>query len=77
MALKELERVVQLVDKPEQGLRAGDVGVVVHVYENGQGYEVKFFTADGETISVETLAADEVAAPKSDQILHVRPLTTA
>jgi hypothetical protein len=63
MAVKELERAVLLVDRPEKGLRAGDAGVVVHVYENGQGYEDKFFTADGETISVETLAADEVAAP--------------
>lgn len=77
MPLKELQCAVLLVDRPEPGLRAGDVGVVVHVYERGRGYEVEFFTADGETIAVETLGPDEVAAPGGGQILHVGAPTTA
>lgn len=75
--LGELQRAVLIANLPDRGLRAGDVGVVVHVYEAAQGYEVEFFTADGETISVETLGPDEVAAPTNDQILHVRPLSAA
>ena len=35
--------VVRLLpDRPADGLKAGDKGTVVHVYEGGAGYEVEF-----------------------------------
>ena len=57
---------------PAAGLEAGDVGVVVHVHRNGQAYEVEFMTLDGNTLSVETLAATQIRAARNRDIPHVR-----
>lgn len=48
------------VDVPSEGLRSGDVGTVVHVYEGGRGYEVEFVGLAGDTIAVVTLRASDV-----------------
>jgi len=77
LAFKELEAVALRQDLPEFGLVAGDVGTVVFVHRDGQGYEVEFTDADGRTLAVQTLLPDQVAAVRGRQILHVRPLTTA
>ena len=58
--IHEHERVVLLVDLPEHQLMAGDVGVVVHSYSTGKAYEVEFFTLDGQTLDVVTIAANAV-----------------
>jgi Domain of unknown function (DUF4926) len=73
--LKELDPVALLEDLPAHGLEAGDVGTVVLVYHDGEGYEVEFMDADGRTLAVETLQARQVAPIRGRQILHVRPLT--
>jgi len=56
--------VVLLHDMPAEGLRAGDVGVVVEVFRGGEsappGYMVEFMTLTGETVSVVDVTADEV-----------------
>lgn len=70
--LKELESAVLLVDKPELGLRAGDVGTVVHVYGDGEGYEVEFTTLTGQTLGVLTLSPEEVRPVEERDLLHVR-----
>jgi hypothetical protein len=57
---------------PAAGLEAGDVGVVVHIYPNGEAYEVEFMTLDGGTLTVETLAASQVREARSMDIPHVR-----
>jgi hypothetical protein len=44
MNMSEHDVVVLTRDLPEHGLRAGDVGAVVHVYSNGKAYEVEFVT---------------------------------
>jgi hypothetical protein len=44
----ELDTVVLLRDVPEAGLRAGDLGAVVHVYD-AEALEVEFVTASGRT----------------------------
>ena len=76
-ALKELDAVALLEDLPTHGLLAGDVGTVVFVHHEGQGYEVEFMDADGRTLAVETLRAHQVAPLRGRQILHLRPLTAA
>ena len=38
----EHERAILTVDLPEHHLKAGDVGTIVHVYGEGQGYEMEF-----------------------------------
>jgi hypothetical protein len=66
--------VVLLTDLPESGLVAGDVGVVVHVYRNGQAYEVEFVRYDGSSNGTVTLAADQVRPAGAKDVPHVREL---
>lgn len=56
-----------LEDLPTHGLVAGDVGTVVFVHREGQGYEVEFMDADGRTLAVETLHAPQVAPVRGRQ----------
>jgi hypothetical protein len=48
----ELERVVLTIDLAEHGLKTGDIGTVVLVHGENQGYEVEFVTLTGETVAV-------------------------
>lgn len=75
--LKELDAVTLREDLPSHGLLAGDVGTIVLVHRGGDGYEVEFVDADGRTIAVPTLFAEQVAPVRGHGILHLRPLTTA
>lgn len=67
----ELDTVVLLVDHPEAGLRAGDVGAIVQVYPP-DGVEVEFATASGRTLAVETLRSSDVRPVRDDDLLTVR-----
>jgi len=75
--LEELDRAVLLVDLPQQGLKAGDIGTVVMVHNGGQGYTVEFLTLGGDTVAVETLSAAQVRPVHPDEIAHVRQRTAA
>lgn len=66
--------VVLLEDLPAEGLVAGDVGVVVHAYAAGQGYEVEFVRYDGTSSGSLTLRADQIRAAGSKDVPHVREL---
>lgn len=70
--IKEHERVVLTVDRPEHGLRAGDVGVVVMVHGEGDGYEVEICTLDGKTLEVITVEASEVRPVAPREVMHAR-----
>jgi hypothetical protein len=48
----ELERVVLTIDLAEHGLKTDDIGTVVLVHGENQGYEVEFVTLTGETVAV-------------------------
>ena len=61
-------------DLPDEGLRVGDVGVVVHAYASRRAYEVEFLTADGDTVAVLTLEADAIEPLAGRRILNARPL---
>lgn len=67
------EEVVLTRDLPSEGLRSGDLGTVVHVYEAG-GYEVEFFTALGKTRAVLTLAEADVRKVTDGEMVAVRRL---
>jgi hypothetical protein len=60
---------------PEEGLEAGDTGTVVEIYDGGKGYDVEFFNALGETVTVITLFASQVRPLSSTDMHHVRVLT--
>ena len=52
--IKELDRVVLTTDVVDYDLKAGDVGTVVMVHREGEGFEVEFMALNGETIAVVT-----------------------
>ncbi|MEW2427033.1 DUF4926 domain-containing protein [Micromonospora sp. NPDC047644] len=58
----ELYDVVELREAiPGEQLPAGAVGTVVHVFDSpSTAYEVEFADADGHTIAMVTLRADQV-----------------
>jgi hypothetical protein len=77
MMIKENERVVLTTPIPAAGLEAGDVGTVVHVYKDGQAYEVEFITLDGHTAAVVTLEASQVRPVSRRDLTHTRELSVA
>lgn len=74
--IKELDSVVLTRDVPEHGLREGDVGAVVHRYGEGEGFEVEFVSASGETVAVLTLTKADLRPMSGGEILHVRRLAS-
>ena len=72
--LKEHERVVLTTAVPDEGLEAGDVGTIVHVYPDGQAYEVEFVALDGHTTAVVTLEVDRVRPVTSRDMTHSREI---
>ena len=75
--LNELETVVINKDIPEYGLIRGDIGVIVHIYENGSAVEVEFVSGEGSTVGVLTLRKEDLRQIARDEILHVRELHSA
>jgi hypothetical protein len=72
--IKEHERAILTVDLPDYHLKAGDIGIVVHVYTNKTAYEVEFFAVDGHTLDVVTVEAQHLRPVSNLEILHARPL---
>jgi len=75
--LKEHERVVLLTAVAAEGLEAGDVGTVVHVYQDGKAYEVEFVALDGHTRAVVTLEANQVRPVTRRDMTHAREMQIA
>lgn len=75
--IKEHDVIILTADLPGEGLQAGDIGTVVHVHQNGVGYEVEFMTLTGNTIAVVTLLATQVRAVAQRDIAHARELSAA
>ena len=74
--IKEHDRVVLVATVPSEGLVAGDVVTVVHVYRDGQAYEVEFTTLKGKTAVVVTLEATQVRPVGRREITHARELAS-
>ena len=72
--IKEHDRVVLKKGVPGEGLKAGDVGTVVHVHDKGRAFEVEFLTLDGETVAVTTLESSEIRPVQKREITHARLL---
>ena len=75
--IKEHDRVILTEPLTESGLVAGDVGTVVHIYSDGQGYEVEFVTLDGRTAAVATLEARQIRPTTGREITHAREMPVA
>jgi hypothetical protein len=70
--IEELASIVLTTDIPEWGLKAGDIGTVVRVHQQGQGYTVEFVTLSGNTVAVVTVLATQVRPIQTNEIAHVR-----
>ena len=58
-AIKLLDTVALLENIPARKLRAGEVGTVVEVFDDGV-YEVEFSDEDGQTYAQFALRADQI-----------------
>jgi len=76
MKFKSFEVVVLERDNPEHGLKCGDTGTVVELYEP-DGVEVEFLNGAGETQAVLTLSEQDVRRLSENDILAVRPVNAA
>ena len=71
MKYKLLDTVVLDRDLAEHGLRSGDLGAVVEVYEP-DGLEVEFVTASGKTQALVTLNVKDVRPMQDNHLIAVR-----
>ena len=74
--IKEHDTIVLVSAIQAEGLLPGDVGTVVHVYRDGQAYEVEFITLEGKTAAVITLEASQVRAVGHREIAHAREVAS-
>ncbi len=75
--IKEHDCVVLTEDPPDDGLKAGDVGTVVHLHDGAKAYEVEFMTLTGQTVAVATVLPAQLRAMSRRDISHVRQLAGA
>lgn len=71
MKFKVLDVVVLQRDLRDHGLRQGDLGAVVELYEP-DGLEVEFVLASGRTSAVVTLDVNDVRHVEPRDMLSVR-----
>ena len=71
MMYKVLDTVVLDRDLPEHGLRNGDLGAVVQVYEP-DGLDIEFVTASGKTQALVTLNVRDVRPVQDSDLIAVR-----
>ena len=74
MKYRPLDSVVLKHDHDEYGLRTGDLGAVVEVYEP-DGLEVEFVSASGRTEALVTLSEDDVRSVDDHDLISVRPFS--
>ena len=72
MKFRRLDVVVLEKDLPAHGLKTGDLGAVVELYEP-DGLEVEFVTAPGRTEALVTLTASDVRPVVANDLVAVRP----
>ena len=70
--LEEHDRVVLTNDVADPGLRAGDVGTIVHVHRDREAFEVEFLTLDGQTAALVTVPLSQVRPVTRADITHAR-----
>lgn len=81
MTLALYQRVVLTQDLPKEGLRAGDIGVIVEHYtaraDVPEGYELEVFAANGQTVAVVSVPASAVREATEHEVLSVREMARA
>lgn len=72
MTYSVLDTIVLDRDLPEHGLKRGDLGAIVEIYEP-DAFEVEFVTASGRTGALLTLSAADVRQIGDTDLVAVRP----
>lgn len=57
---EELDTVELTHDIKKRGLKKGDLGAIVNVYNDGEAYEVEFVAPNGRTKALLTLMLDDI-----------------
>ncbi len=73
---RTLDTVVLTRDVPDAGLRAGDLGAIVHCLTPDL-YEVEFVAVSGRTQALQTLSADDLRPVGADDLLSARSARSA
>jgi hypothetical protein len=68
--ITEHSLVVLDCNPPHEKLNRGDVGTVVHVYQEGRGYEVEFVDGGGKTVALVTVGAEDVRPVEVGELRH-------
>ena len=76
MKFKLLDVVVLQEDLPSKGLKSGDLGAVVELFD-GDGMDVEFVTASGKTEAVVTLKPSDVRPVANNDLIAVRTFSGA
>lgn len=74
---RDLDAVVLTQDQATHGLKAGDVGAVVHRYPGNEAHKVEFVTAEGRTVAVFTLRQADIRPIRGSETLPVRDVQRA
>ena len=75
--LKEHDSVVLTTDVAAEGLKAGDLGVIVYCHRNNEAFEVEFMTLTGRTVAVTTLLSSQVRAIGTSDLPQARTASVA
>ena len=66
--INELDLAALTEDLPEHGLKAGDVGTVVHVHGGGDAYIVEFISTEGATVAIVTVEQEQIRPATADEV---------
>jgi hypothetical protein len=70
--IAEHQRVILTNDLTTVGLKAGDVGTVIHVHRGGEAFEVEFLTLYGETAAIATVDSLSIRPVTQRDMTHAR-----
>jgi hypothetical protein len=71
---KLLDVVVLQKDLPSKGLKRGDLGAVVELYD-AEGMDVEFVTASGRTEALVNLTPNDVRPVANNDLIAVRTVS--
>ncbi|MGP1347255.1 MAG: DUF4926 domain-containing protein [Phycisphaerales bacterium] len=74
MPLQEHDTVILTVDLPQHRLRAGDIATIVHIHDNGAGYEIELTTLAGQSIAIVTVTGNQIRAVEPSEVAAARRL---
>lgn len=72
MPLHEHDTVILTTDLPKHHLRAGDIATIIHIHDNGAGYEIELTTLAGQTAAVVTVTANQLRPVQPSEIATAR-----